>query len=72
MKFSFKTPLFDNNDPIFTVPKHFRFVYHSNITDDSYYYRWPFNYFVSFYLKVYYWFIIKHVKKQGKIHKRRE
>ena len=44
----------------FDPPKGFRFVYHSPNRYSSFYYRWPLNYLVSLYIKVYYWFM-KHV-----------
>jgi hypothetical protein len=58
MKWSIKIPLTFKNEPMFQIPKHFKFVYHSTNSFVDYYYRWPLNHFVSLYIKLYYWFII--------------
>lgn len=58
MKWSVEIPVSSINEPMFRIPKGFRFVYHSSSKYFNYYYRWPLNYLVKLYIKLYYWYLM--------------
>ena len=60
MKLSIAIPVWDASDKraMFSVPKGFRFVYYNHTQSAKIYYRWPLNYGVSLYIKLYYWYLV--------------
>ena len=59
MKWSVAIKVWDETfEPMFAVPKGFRFVYFNHTLGAKIYYRWPINYLVKLYIKLYYWFLI--------------
>ena len=58
MKWSVRIPVNELMDPIFVVPKGFRFVFYSSNSMVKYYYRWPLHYLVKLYIKLYYWWLL--------------